>query len=199
LKKRHLLLPCLLVASAFALVACGSSSSSGSSDEVQIEEAIQTATKPEPADCTKFETQAFVEQSSDKTGRAAIKSCEKEAEEPTNAAESVTTTNIEVNGSKATADAAFVGSGFDGQTLTVALLKEGGQWKLDKVSGFAKLDKAALEKTFEKEFEASGELNKTQISCIVDGIGKASQPEIEELLLSGSSKAFVELAERCAQ
>jgi hypothetical protein len=197
LKKRHLLLPCLLVASAFALTACGSSGSSG--DEGQIEEAIQTATKPEPGDCTKFETQAFVEQSSDETGKAAIETCEKEAEKPTNTAKSVATSNIAVNGSKATADAAFVGSGFDGQTLTVALVKEGGRWKLDKVTGFAKLDKAALEKTFEKEFEASGELNKTQIGCIVDGIGKASQPEIEELLLSGSSQAFVELAERCAQ
>jgi hypothetical protein len=196
LKKLHLLLPCLLIASAFALTACGSSS--GSSDEGQIEEAIQTATKPDPADCTKFQTQAFVEQSSDETGKAAIKSCEKEAEEPTNTAESVTVTNVEVDGSKATADAAFVGSGFDGQTLTVALVEEGGRWKLDKVTGFAKLDKPALEKTFEKEFEASEELNKAQIGCIVGGIGKASQTEIEELLLSGSSKAFVELAEGCA-
>jgi hypothetical protein len=197
LKKRYLLLPCLLVVSAFALAACGSSS--GSSDEGQIEAAIQTATKPEPVDCTKFETQDFVEQSSDETGKAAVEACEKEAEKPTNTAESVTSSNIAVNGSKATADAAFVGSGFDGQTLTVALVKEGGQWKLDKVTGFAKLDKAALEKTFEKEFEASGELDKTQIGCIVDGVGKASQPEIEELLLGGSSQAFVALIEGCAK
>ncbi len=193
--KRHLLLSCLVLVSALALAACGGG---GSSDEEQIEEAITTsATTADPTNCTKLETANFVEQSSDESGKAAIKDCEKEAKDPSSNADSVDVTNVEVNGSKATADAAISGGGFDGQTVTIALVEEGGQWKLDQITGFAKLDTAKLGKTFRTQFEASGELTARQTDCIVGGIEEASQPEIEEFLLSGSSTAFVELAESC--
>ena len=56
LPKRHLLVPCLLLVSALALAACGS----GSGDQSQIEEAIETsATITDPADCTTVQTQNF--------------------------------------------------------------------------------------------------------------------------------------------
>lgn len=197
MNKRRLLLPCLLIVSALFLAACGGSG--GSSDEEQIEESITTsATTADPANCTKLETAAFVEQSSDESGKAALVSCEKEAKDPSSNAKSVEVTKVEVDGSKATADAAIVGGGFDGQTVTIALVEEGGTWKLDRVTRFAKLDTTALAKTFRTQFEASGELTSAQTDCIVEGIEGASQAEAEELLLSGSSEPIVELAEGCS-
>lgn len=195
MNKSWLLFPCLALA--FALSACGGSSSS--SDEGQIEATIRTAAvSSDPSKCTEVSTAAFLKQTTEKTGSAAVEACEKEAEEPSDNAESVTVSKIEVDGDKATADVAFVGSGFDGQTLAVALVKEGDQWKLDKATGFVELDKAALGNSIEERLEETGELTAKQTECIVGGLEDASQDEIEELMLGGSSTPFVELAEGCA-
>jgi ABC-type glycerol-3-phosphate transport system substrate-binding protein len=196
LKKRHLLLSCLLIVSALALVACGGG---GSSDESEIEEAIETsATSSDPANCTKLETANFIEQSTDESGKAALKTCEEEAKkEPESKAESVEVTEVEVEGSKATANAAITGGSLEGQTVSVALVEEGG-WKLDELTGFVKLDQGALAKVFETQLEKSGELNSKQTSCIVEGIEEASQEEIEGIIFSGNSTPIEELAESCA-
>jgi ABC-type glycerol-3-phosphate transport system substrate-binding protein len=195
LRKRHLLLPCLLIVSALALVACGG----GSSDESEIEEAIETsATTGDPSNCTKLETANFVEQSTSESGKAAIKTCEEEAKkEPESRAESVEVTEVEVDGSKATANAAVTGGSLDNQTVSIALVEEDG-WKLNELTGFVKLDQGALAKVFEGQLEKSGELNSEQTSCIVEGLEEASKEEIEEIILSGNSTPIEELAEGCA-
>jgi hypothetical protein len=195
-KKRHLPLACLLIVASLALAACGSSSSS---DEDQIEEAIQTAaTSEDPTNCTELSTLAFVEQSQDGKGQKAIEECEKEAEEGGDEARSVAVSKVKVDGEDASADVEFSGGGFDGQVLALGLVKEDDQWKLDEITGFAKLDKAVLVKTLGAQFESTGEIGKGQIDCILAGIEEASQEEVEELLLSGSSEQFVALAEGCA-
>lgn len=195
MKKRHLLLPCLLIFSALALVACGG----GSSDESEIEEAIETsATTGDPSNCTKLETANFVEQSTSESGKAAIKACEEEAKkDPESRAESVEVTEVEVDGSKATANAAISGGSLDSQTVSIALVEEDG-WKLDELTGFVKLDQGALAQVFETQLEKSGELNSKQTSCIVEGIEEMPQAEIEEVILSGNSTPIEELAEGCA-
>jgi hypothetical protein len=195
--KRYLLLPCLLIVSALALAACGSS---GNSDEGEIEEAIETsATSPDPANCTKLMTQAFMEQSTNSSGKEAVEQCEEDAEKPENNAESVEVTNVEVEGEEASAEAAFTGSTFNEQTVEVALVKEGGQWKLNEVEGFAKLDKTALVEALEEQFEkGESELSEATTTCILEGFEEASQAEVEEYLLSGSTEPVEELAEECS-
>jgi hypothetical protein len=197
LKKRHLLLPCLLIVSALALVACGGG---GSSDESEIEEAIETsATTTDPSNCTKFETQNFVEQSTDESGSKAVKTCEEEAKnEPESKAESIEVTEVEVEGSKATANAAVTGGSLEGQTVSIALVEEEG-WKLDELTGFVKFDQGAIGKVFETQLEKSDELTPAQTTCIVEGIEEAPREEIEGLILSGESKPVEELAEGCVK
>jgi ABC-type glycerol-3-phosphate transport system substrate-binding protein len=198
LKLRHLLFPCLLLLSALALAACGGGGSD-SGEEKEIDAAIvRSATTADPANCTAVETKAFVEQSSDESGAAAVKSCEEEAKDASNNAKTVKVTKIAINGSDATADAAITGGGFDGQTITIALVEEDGTWKLDQLTGFAKLDSAKLSQIFGAKLEETGELTAQQTSCIVEGIEAASKEEAEELVLSGSSDPLVELAEGCA-
>lgn len=193
--KRRFALAFLLVLSALAFVACGSS---GNGDESQIEEAIETsATSTDPADCVKFSTQGFMEQTTQSEGPEAVKNCEKQASEG-KGSEAATASNIEVEGSKATADAAISGGSFDGQTMEVALVKEGDQWKLDELTGFAKFDKAKLIEAFEKTFaEPSNRISKSLASCLVESFEAGSQEEFEDLMLSGSAEGFVEIAETC--
>lgn len=192
--KRRLVLPLLLTVSALALVACGS----GSSDESQIEEAVETsATSTDPADCTKLATRQFVEQTTQSEGAEAVKTCEKEASND-EGAKSATVSNVEVDGSKASADVALTGGGFDGQEVEVALVKQGDQWKLDELTGFAKFNEAKVIETLEKGFaKPSSEVSRSLASCIVKSFEEAPQAKFEEALLSGSTEGFEELAGSC--
>lgn len=192
--KRCLVLACLLVVSALALAACGS----GNSDESQIEEAVETsATTTDPADCKKLATQQFMEQTTQSEGSEAVKTCEKEASND-EGAEDATVSNVEVEGSKATADVALTGGGFNGQEVEVALVKEGEQWKLDEIAGFVKFDEAKVIETLEKGFaKPSSEVSKSLASCIVESFEEAPQPEFEEALISGSTEGFEEIAGGC--
>lgn len=191
---RHkLLLSSLALVLAFGLAACGG----GESDEDKITDAIETAaTSTDPVVCTELQTLAFVEQTQGEEGKVAVKSCEKETSDGSNNPDTVTVTKVEVDGSNATADAAFVGGSFDGQTLAVALVEEDGSWKLDEATGFAKFDKAKLLAAFGsslKEEKVAPEL----ASCLLEGFEEAEQSEFEELILGGSSQPIVELAEAC--
>ena len=191
---RRLFLFCLVIVSAFALAACGSSSGD---DESEIEATIETsATSSKPADCKKVNTQNFVEQTTRLKGPEAVKRCEEEASEGSGA-KSATVSNVEVDGSKATADVALTGGSLGGQEVETALVKDGDQWKLDELTGFAKFDQATVVKTFEEEFSKSKEVSKSLASCISGDFKKAPQAKLEAALLSGSTKGFEELAGGC--
>jgi hypothetical protein len=194
--KRFLVLPCLLIASVLFLAACGSSDN----EEGQIEEAIKvSATSTKPSSCKEVSTQKFMEQTTRSQGPEAVKACEKEASEGAGA-KSVTVSNVEVDGSKATADSVLTGGSFDGQEVEVALVKDGDQWKLDQLTGFAKFDEAKVISTLESSFtEPSSGVSKKQADCIVKSFEGAPQPEFEEALLSGSTEGFEKIAGDCFQ
>jgi hypothetical protein len=184
-----------LLALALALVACGGS---GSSDEDKIEAAIETsATASDPANCKELETLAFSEQSSGESGKAAIEECEEEAKDSEGKAESVAVSEVEVDGSKATANAAVSGGSLEGQTVSIALVEEDGQWKLDQITGFVKLDQTQLAKVFAEELEKDEEVTPELTACIVGGIEEASKEEAEEFVLDAANQALGELAENC--
>ena len=162
MNKRILVPLALLALAALVLTACGGG---GSSDEDKITETIETAaTTSDPNNCTELETQRFAEQNSQEKGKAAIKTCEKEAEAGEEQAEGANVSNVSVNGSKATAEVEFEGGSLGSQSLEVALVEEEGNWKLDQIEGFANYDGKALGEAFEKQFEEEpGELNPEQL------------------------------------
>lgn len=198
MNKRILVPLALLVLAALTITACGGGG--GSSAEGEITETIEkAATTTDPSNCTKLETLAFVEQDSEEEGKGAIKACEEEAEAGEEQAEGANVSNISVNGEKATAQVEFEGGSLGSQSLEVALVEEGGKWKLDQIEGFANYKGAALGEAFEKQFEENPEgLSKEQASCISKAIGKASQAEAEEMFFGGSPKKILEVAEGCA-
>ncbi len=195
---KRILVPLALLSAAalLTLTACGGG---GSSDEDKITETIEkAATTSDPSNCTELETQRFAEQNSAEKGKAAIEACEKEAEEGEEQAESVEVSNISVNGSKATAQAAFEGGSLGSQAIEVALVEEGGTWKLDYVEGFANYDGKALGEEFERHFEEEpGELTPEQTKCIVGKIGGLSKEEAEEAFFAGSAELVTELVQSC--
>jgi len=184
-----------LLLSALALAACGSSSDETS----KVEETIETAaTTTDPADCAKLQTQNFMEQTSQEAGHAAVKECEEEAKNE-EGAESAEVSNVEVNGSNATAEVVLVGGkSLEGQTLEIALVKDGGQWKLNEVVKFTKFNQAKLVESFEREIEKAGEASSKFATCFIEAFKQADQAEVEELLFHSSGKGFEEIAKSCS-
>ncbi|HEV2790413.1 MAG TPA: hypothetical protein VGV69_03845, partial [Solirubrobacterales bacterium] len=167
--------------------------------EDKVVEVIETsATSTDPADCEALATRSFLEQTQFSEGKEAVKSCEEDAEETEGDPESVEVTEVEVDGSSATADSEFVGGDFDGQVLSVALVEEDGEWKMDEITGFAKLDQEQLASSLEESFQ-SGEngLDAEVASCMGDALRELSEPEVEEVVFGGSSEPIVELLESC--
>ncbi len=176
-----------------ALAACGSSdsSSTSSADESEISNAItQSATSGEASACTEFQTQKFTEQTSGGTGAAAVKSCEQSAAD--SPSDSVVVTNIQVDGDTATADAALTGGFIDGQTLEIALAKDGDQWKVDQLTGFADFNREAFISSILKQVAEDPSTSAQTATCLQQQFDKASDQELEDVFLNpdGGAKFF---------
>ena len=196
MRKLHLLLPLALLALVLGLAACGG----GESDEDKVVEVIETsATSSDPADCKELATQAFLEQTELEQGAAAVKSCEESAEDTSDDPESVEVSEVEVDGSAATADVAFSGGSFDGQTLSVALVEEDGDWKMDEVTGFAEFDQERLAGSFEEAFERDNDVDPQLATCFAEVIRDLPKAEAEEIVIGGSPEPIVEIIEGCSE
>ena len=197
MRKLHPMLPLALLALVFGLAACGSSES----DEDKVVDVIETSvTSTDPADCKELATQAFLEQTELEQGSAAVKSCEESAEDTENDPDSVEVSEVEVDGSAATADVAFTGGSFDGQTLSVALVEEDGDWKMDEITGFAKFDQGKLADTFAEGLQSGEDALDPQLAtCFAEVIRELPKAEAEEIVIGGSPEPLVEIIEGCSE
>jgi len=194
----RLLLPLstLVLASAFGFAACGD----GKSDEEEIIAAIDFAlVSTDPDACTEGMTQAFSEQGFRQEGAGAVESCEQNARAEESPNDPVEVTNVEVDGSKATAEIGLTDDGEPvGQVLAAALVDEDGDWKLDEFTGYAEFDKRKWVAEQRKDLESGYEAIKPQVvDCIVEAYRKMSRLEIEEMVLGGSAQAELEIDENC--
>ena len=193
MRKLLLLAGCLLAAALF-VSACGDSES----DEDKIASVIETsATSTDPADCEALNTIAFLEQMEfEAEGQKAVESCEEDAEDDSENPDSVSVEEVEVDGSSATAQATFVGGGFDGQTLAISVVEEDGDWKVDSLDSFVDFDQAKLIEAFEESLTGPDGLDDEELTgCFIEEIEAASPEEAEEVMLS--QDAFLELFESC--
>lgn len=189
--------PLALLALALGLVACGGG---GDSDEDKVVEVIETSvTSTDPADCKELATQAFLEQTEFEQGAAAVKSCEESTKDTSDDPDSVDVSEVEVDGSSATADVAFTGGSFDGQTLSVALVEEDGDWKMNEVTGFAEFDQERFATSFEEAFEREEDVDPQLATCFAEVIRELPKGEAEGLVISGSSDPLVEILEGCQE
>ena len=92
--------------------------------------------------------------------------------------DSVTVSDINVDGDSATATAKVTGNVFDGQTIKVSLVKDGGQWKLDEFNGFEDFNRDALVNGFKAEFAKSG-LSGAAVDCVTANLQKQSDQALE--------------------
>jgi len=193
-KKPHLVLPLLLLAMALALAACGGSSGGG--EDAKVEEAIEeSATSTDPSKCTEFQTALFNETETEQKGAEATKTCEEEAKE--NATESVTVSNVSVDGESATAEVEVEGSGLNGQGVEIEMVEEEGNWKLNKFLGFTNFDAAALGEALEEELGKEEGISPELAKCVSEGVAEVSQSDAESMVFEKNLKPVEEIAESC--
>jgi hypothetical protein len=193
----RLLLVLGMVAMPLVLAACGDSNDN-SADEDQITAVItRAATSGDPAVCTQDQTLKFTEQTSGGAkGQAAVKSCEQDAKDT--AAEKIDVTDVKVDGDTATATAKATGSIFDQQTIEIALVKDGDQWKLDEFKGFEDFNKDAFIAASAKQFQAEG-VSQQAINCVTQQFQKASDADIEAAFIGSDPQAQDRLFRPCSK
>ena len=191
-------LAALVLASALVLIACGGDSKSDKEIVAAINYALVST---DPDACTEAMTQAFSEQVFRQESAGAVESCEQNARAEESPNDPVRVSNVEVDGSKATADVALTRDGeAAAQVLAVALVKEGGDWKLDEITGFAEFDKRKWVEEQREGFEGSWSLTEPQeVDCIVEAYREMSRPELEEMMLGGSAETEIEITSHCGR
>jgi hypothetical protein len=198
-----MLLAAMVVAvlAAFGMAACGDDNGGSSEDEDQITAAIErAATSGDPAACTEVETPRFVQETSGEPGdspAAAIKSCEQDASETP--ADQVDVTDIEVEDDTATAQAAVTGSFFDGQTLDLALVKEGDQWKLDQFKGFVDFSRDAMADAIGAALTKEEGANQQAVDCVDQQIHNLPEDQVEAAFAGNDPQAEDRIFEPCAK
>jgi hypothetical protein len=190
----------LLVASistAALLAACGGGG--GNDDNAQITDLIQTAVKStDPTDCTKLQTQQFVEQTELQSGQAAIRQCQKDASDTTDNPDSVAITNVTSSGATGSADVTFHGGSFDGSTLTVAVNKAGDQWKLDKITDIPNFNFPGMVQALSAKLNSDSTIPPEVASCITQAFDNAGADQVKSIILSGSGDQLTALFSTCA-
>jgi hypothetical protein len=199
-----------------AIAACGG----GGEDEKAIKANVERFFAVDPRGCV-LETERMVRNTQDAadTGEA-IASCRRREQQRQAGNEPVSpfaptrgaaVSGIEVGGDRASATATLQGGDLDGQKLDVGLVKERGQWKIDRIDGLridlrlrAKYD-AAFAPNVRKALEGSVPADQIEatLTCILARFAQAVPNErladqYEGNLAPGTlSKAGEEAAQAC--
>jgi hypothetical protein len=196
LRFRYAVTLAALITMPLALGACGGDDDDSSADEDQITTAIEAAAvSGDPVACTEAQTQNFLEQTIGATGEDAVKQCEEEAAETI--ADEVEVSNVEIDGDTATADAAVTGSVFDGQTLELALVNDGDQWKLDDFVGFAEFDRDALTASFIENVQSDPQASPQVVDCLEGQFEQVSDEELQSFFTEPESSVGEEIFGPC--
>lgn len=178
---------------AMLIAACG-----GNGDEDQIKDVINASVKStDPADCTKLQTVQFLQQTEFAVGPDALKQCQANAANTTDNPDSVDIADVKVDGENATANVTFHGGSFDGSTVTVALVKVGDQWKLDKITAIPTFDLQGFTRALTTQLLEQGKTPQTAVTCIVDAVNKVGADQLKAVLISGDSSQLTALFAPC--
>jgi hypothetical protein len=198
MSRPRLLTALLALALTFALAACGGDDGNGDEDEV-TEVMELSATGTDPADCTRLQTQAFMEQTTLETGETAVKQCEEDAPKTFDDPDSVEVSNVSVDGSDATADIAFTGGSFDGSTLSIALVKEGDQWKVNEITDIPEFDFEGFVASFREIATTEGEIPPQAVTCIADAFNMAGAEQMKAIIVEGDASGLNTVITPCIE
>lgn len=189
-------IPLLLVALALGLTGCGEESSD---EAAAVEAVIVAASKSkDPADCERFYTQEFLERIAYERGDA-VKTCEElTTSEFGRPLKRVSVANVRVDDRKASAEVMHFGSNLDGQTVVVALARDGERWKIDRLVEFLDFDRARLLDGLRREVREGLPGFQDEVgTCMVGRIEGLKDEELQDLVLFRDRRVGMGIIEDC--
>jgi hypothetical protein len=164
-------------------------------DGAQISRAVEAAaTSTDPSYCRESVTSSYLRQTTGARAPYADQVCESEA--GMGGADSVDVSDIAIDGSHATARAAYEGGSLDGARLAVRLVKEGKDWKLDKLVAFEEFDRAKFDRSYTKDLVQFG-APKRAVECALAKAGAYSDRELEQVVLHRAHVVFLPILVGC--
>jgi hypothetical protein len=165
------------------------------SDEVKIETAIDEAlTSQDPSYCSEYVTEGFLEQQTKLPAPFADDDCESYAE--IRRADSVRIGDVEVDGDRATATVVIEGGRLDGQCVEVELVKQDGDWKVNRILRFVRFDRRAYENAYRDGFAEFGSPPGSG-DCAVDRIRRLTNADLQSLVVGRRPGPLPQIAVHC--
>jgi len=164
-------------------------------DKAEIAKTIETvAISTDPAYCRTRVTGRYLAQSTGTKPPFADEVCESEA--GVVRVSSVDTSEVTVRGDRATAVAEYTGGSFDGSRLVVQLVKDGGEWKLDRIVAFRRFDRAGFDRAYRRSFLEFGS-PASSAGCAMAKAHRLSNAEIERGTLRNLPRMFIPIFVVC--
>ncbi|MGE5283030.1 MAG: hypothetical protein ACM3N0_12070 [Chloroflexota bacterium] len=158
------------------------------SDKTKIEKTIEAVTiGADPSYCETKLTPRYLEQITGAKPPFADEVCRGEIE--MSRAESVDTSEVAIDDTRATAVVAFGGGSFDGSRLAVGLVRENGDWKLNRILAFRHFDRNKFDHAYRRSFLELGSPT-SSANCALRRARRLSNAEIERAALTDSRRAF---------
>jgi hypothetical protein len=104
---------------------------------------------------------------------------------------------VEVDGDNATATVAIQGGPLSGATIAVALVKDGDQWKLDRITDVPELDVDAFKSAFAEEIAKSADLAGPVATCMANAFNRVTEEQVKQLLVSGDQQQLLAIFQEC--
>jgi hypothetical protein len=189
----------VLLCASGALFGCGSSSSpsdeSGQAGEAgRVKAAITQAYRsPDPAACTHRMTPQFVKQ--DHFGLGSQQRCEQT--QPRRGVKSVFIRELSVGPRTATAHVGFLGGEQDLWNVQLALIKDRGEWKLDRMTQARVPFEIEIATLAHQVPALSPDLSNADLDCVTAKLRAVGQAGIDRWVVSGDPTLYVNAISDC--
>jgi hypothetical protein len=156
----------------------------------------EALTTKDPGACTRLVTQRALEQFTFQRGRKALAECREDADEV--GAKTVAIGRIAVDGARAEADIEPRGGTLPLKEATFALVKDGGGWKIDRLTA-GTLDRPAFMRVMRKQLrDEPDDLGEANATCVADALKQRKDAEIMRLFLDGDARVLAVPSVVCA-
>jgi hypothetical protein len=164
-------------------------------DSVQIDDAIDAAfTSADPSYCDSDVTSTYLEQQTDAVPPFADDICERDADYER--ADAVDVDDMRINGSRATASVTVDGGSFDRFGLGVEIVKDDGDWKVNRIVGFERFDRASFDASYRRKFAEFGS-PPSAAGCAIAKARTLTDLEIERIILRSQPGPWAQIAVEC--
>jgi hypothetical protein len=190
----------LLASVALVAAGCGGGSGSGSGDD-EVKRVLETFfTTSDPVQCEELTNNAFKQLSPDVLAADDPAAECRKSLDPTGEAKSIQVSDVNIDGSKATATLVPDGGTFEGATVKLALVDDGG-WKIDGITDVQLTNREEFLREVDaraKKSFGNDAFTAEQSDCIAKYIRReASTDEIEQGIVSGDRTYVYDAVRLC--